>query len=365
MTWRGGEESRDDALHAYGRPGGDWQGVRPTIDNPFTWSVPLGRWFGIALRVHIILLIYVVIKLVQSVVPPAKGEASPVGFAPMAMGMGALFVVVLLHELGHCFACRRVGGEADEILMWPLGGLAFCRPTHDWRAHLITVLGGPLVNVIICAVLTPALGIATGRWWGMAIPDPLELGAMGGVGALNSWWLVAMYLVNAISFILLWFNLLPIFPLDGGRVVQACLWPRMGYSASMRAAVRVGYVGAILLGVFGAVTQEWTLLGVAFFGFVTCYLTHRQLEWTDAVMADGASDFAMSLPGGSEPEAPPRPTRAQRQAERRAKQEAEDSAETDRILAKIATSGLASLTAGERRALKRATERRRSRTPPS
>jgi Zn-dependent protease len=354
-------------MRAYGRPGGDWQGIRPTIDNPFTWSVPLGRWFGIRVRVHIILLLYIIIKLVESLVPPAKSDPSPVGFGVMAMGLAALFVVVLLHEFGHCLACRWVGGEADEILMWPLGGLAFCQPRHEWRAHLITVLGGPMVNVLICAALTPALGVWTGHWWGTAIPNLLELGAMGGVGALNSWWLVAAYQVNAISFILLWFNLLPIFPLDGGRVVQACLWPRLGYSASMRVALRTGYVGAILLGVFGAVTREWSLLGVAFFGFVTCYLTHKQLEWTDQVMGAAGPEYAMSLPGAKdeEEEAEAKPTRAQRRAARQAQAEREESAETDRILAKIASSGLASLTARERKALKRATARRRNQPPPT
>jgi len=73
--------------------------------------------------------------------------------------MGALFVIVLLHEYGHCFAARSVGGNAEEIILTPLGGLAMAYAPHDPWARFVTVIGGPLVNVAICAICGGILSI--------------------------------------------------------------------------------------------------------------------------------------------------------------------------------------------------------------
>ena len=66
--------------------------------------------------------------------------------------MAILFVSVLLHEFGHCFGARIMGGRGEEILMWPLGGLAFADPPRRPWPQLVTTVGGPLVNVVICLV---------------------------------------------------------------------------------------------------------------------------------------------------------------------------------------------------------------------
>jgi len=173
MSWQTGGGSDDSSR--LGRPGGDWRGIRPTFDNPMTWSLPLMRIFGIAVRVHVIFLIYVVVQLAKSLVDPPAGAIRPGSFELVALDMVCLFGIVLVHEFGHCLACRRVGGDADEILMWPLGGLAYCRPGQHWRAHFITAAGGPLVNVAIFAVLAPFFYLQTGEWWGKAVPNPLSV----------------------------------------------------------------------------------------------------------------------------------------------------------------------------------------------
>jgi Zn-dependent protease len=349
MSWRDRDEwDEDDPMRRLGRPGGDWRGLRPSLDNPMTWAVPVGRAVGINVRVHVIFLIFIVIELLRAAVPRGPASEAPPGIGLAALLMGLLFAIVLLHEFGHCLACRRTGGAADEILMWPLGGLAYCLPPNHWRAHLITAAGGPAVNVVIALLVTPALGLATGRWWGVAIPNPFAFSGLYVDEISRSWVLTGLYLAGQLNLILLLFNLLPMFPLDGGRIAQAVLWPKLGYARSMRIAVRVGYVGAICLGIFGIVREHWMLVGIAAFGGITCYITHRQLRFTEQAM-------------GFEPGEPPAAERrAQQRAERQARRDQEDQSRLDAILRKISRSGMKSLTLAEKRRLRRATHRKQS-----
>lgn len=360
MSWREGQYD-DDPNSSFGRPGGDWQGIRPTFDNPMTWSVPFVRAWEIAVRVHVIFLIYIVIELARSV----NGG----GIWITAVQMGALFGIVLVHEFGHCFACRRVGGEANEILMWPLGGLAYCLPPHRWRAHLVTVLGGPAVNVVIFVPMVIALAAITGTFWGVAIPNPIDpFSAMDQltVGARQPWWLFAFFVVHVVNMMLLLFNLLPIFPLDGGRIVQSLLWPRYGYVDAMRYSVYVGYIGAIGLGIFGAVTQVWMLVAIAIFGGITCYITLKQLKWTDSFMQGDDDILAAArwsedeIRGAAEPAVEPRrPARGDAIDTPVASPNDDEGRQLDAILEKIARQGMDSLSADERRILELATERKR------
>ena len=220
MSWRDSDAANDDPQNRFGRPGGDWQGMRPTLDNPMTWSVRLGRFAGITVRVHVIFLLFIIVELLRAATGSAdRDDPFSHGLAPVAIAMGCLFVIVLLHEFGHCLACRKVGGSADEILMWPLGGLAYCRPPDHWKAHLITVLGGPMVNVVLCLIAGSMLGVITGQWWEVAVPNPFRLtSAVVHAEGVSPWLLMILFWINALSFVLLLFNLLPIFPVDGGRI---------------------------------------------------------------------------------------------------------------------------------------------------
>ena len=120
--------------------------------DPLSWSIPLFRAFGIQVRLHIL---YIIITLAMILRAAYKSPDHWVEFAFIWVAL--LFGIVLLHEFGHCFAARREGGEASEILMWPLGGLAFCEVPHAPRAHFNTAAGGPLVNVLICLICAAAL----------------------------------------------------------------------------------------------------------------------------------------------------------------------------------------------------------------
>jgi stage IV sporulation protein FB len=359
MSWRERDYAGDeDGWRKLGRPGGDWRGLRPTFDNPGTWSLPLGKFAGIAVRVHIVFLILIVVWLLQ-----ASLDVGSATLLPMGLFVGSLVLMVFLHELGHCLACRWVGGQANEILMWPLGGLAFTQPPNHWRAHLVTVIGGPFVNLLFLMVLVPLLWLSPPHiFWGVALPNPLIPPDLLHRDVAKSWLMQTLHALNYVNLVLLLFNLLPMFPLDGGRILQTMLWPAMGYSRSMRLSVRVGYLGAIALGILGLVVQSVSLICIAAFGAFTCYVTHKQLEWTDSALGLESDEYAVSVYAGSaDPEAanPSKLSRAQRRAARQAEQERVEAVEVDRILQKIADRGMDSLTRVERNLLKRVTDRKR------
>ena len=158
----------------------------------------------------------------------------------------ALFGIVLLHEFGHALACRQTGGEANQIVLWPLGGIAFVNPPRRPGAVLWSIAAAPLVNVILLPILSLAL-------------------LTGGVGSLNFglflqhvWW---------INLGLLIFNMLPIYPLDGGQILRALLWFPLGEIQSLRIASVVGLIGGACLALVAIWSWSFWLGILAFFIF--------------------------------------------------------------------------------------------------
>jgi len=140
----------------------------------------------------------------------------------------ALFFFVLLHEYGHALACRQVGGTANEIMLWPLGGMAYVNPPLRPGATLWSNVAGPLVNVTALIVLGPP-GYMLDRSFKLnrtAHNIHLFLAALAGINLL-----------------LLAFNLLPIYPLDGGQIIRSLLWYAVGRARSLMAAVAIGFAG--------------------------------------------------------------------------------------------------------------------------
>jgi Zn-dependent protease len=170
----------------------------------------------------------------------------------------ALFLIVLLHEFGHAFACRSVGGRADRIMLWPLGGVAYVDPPQRPGAQLWSLAAGPLVNVALLPILGGAYFAALSLGWEQTNPDLYLLA----------------YWVFWIDLGLLIFNMLPIYPLDGGQILRSLLWFLMGKARSLQVATIIGFVGAA--GLVGLVLlvpsmhSTWTLL-VAGFIVLNCW----------------------------------------------------------------------------------------------
>lgn len=342
------------------------------LDNPINWSFPLGRVLGIQIRVHVAFVICAVVLIWMEL--PDPGETSSATLWHIISGAigtyALLFGVVLLHEFGHCFGARSVGGRAEEILIWPLGGLANVQPPHDPRSHMVTTLAGPMVNVAICGVCSAVLAVWCGTLsavpWNPLHPmqpiDPLLYVSPG------QQWVIRLF---GVSYFLLLINLLPIFPFDGGRILQAVLWARKDFFTATEIATGIGMVGAIAVGLFALFIepdQKWLLMMIAVFGYLTCYVDRRMIREQGAF---GGMDFGPDFAGSdyarsyhAESEGPRASLLAKRRArkllrvaeqERAERQRLQE--EVDEILRKVARNGMNSLTAAERRILEDETRR--------
>jgi Zn-dependent protease len=158
----------------------------------------------------------------------------------------ALFCIVLLHEFGHALACRSVGGMAKQIVLWPLGGIAFVSPPPRPGAVLWTIAAGPLVNLLLVPLTFGAYGLMTAQDGQQTHADLLH-------------WLNVLRWMNLG---LLIFNLLPIYPLDGGQILQALLWFLVGRARSLMIVSILGVAcGVLVLGLVGVTVLLSQALG--------------------------------------------------------------------------------------------------------
>jgi Zn-dependent protease len=171
----------------------------------------------------------------------------------------ALFAIVLMHEFGHALACRQVGGQADRIMLWPLGGVAYVDPPQRPGATLWSIAAGPLVNVVLAPVL-------------------LALGPFDILGLAAAWPNVheLLSMISYINIALFIFNILPIYPLDGGQILRSLLWFIFGRARSLLVASIVGFIGVGGL-VLAAVLMQSLWLGIlAVFILMMCWQGLRQ-----------------------------------------------------------------------------------------
>lgn len=172
----------------------------------------------------------------------------------------SLFLIVLLHEFGHAFACRQTGGQADQIVLWPLGGVAYVAPPQRPGATLWSIAAGPLVNVLLVPVFFGLAYFGREAGWAATAPDAMRL----------------IQTVSWINLVLLGFNLLPIYPLDGGQMLQSTLWFFLGRARSLQVATIIGFIGAAgLIGLAIWWQSLWTGI-MAVFLAQRCYLSFQQ-----------------------------------------------------------------------------------------
>jgi Zn-dependent protease len=175
----------------------------------------------------------------------------------------AVFAIVLLHELGHVFACRSVGGTANRVLLWPLGGFAFQLPPPRPGALFRTVAAGPLVNLLLAPLLFSIVWLVAKQ--SDAIPRDVYLLAV---------WL---HIANLVMLI---FNLLPVYPMDGGKLLLAVLWRLFGFVRALSISAVIGLVAGVAMLVVSVLVQDvW--FGVTA-GFL-CFGAVAGLRWARTI----------------------------------------------------------------------------------
>jgi Zn-dependent protease/CBS domain-containing protein len=201
------------------------------------WSWKIGQLAGIDLRIHATFLLLLGWVLVSHWMAGESMDAMLAGIAFIA----ALFACVVLHEMGHALAARKFGIRTRDITLLPIGGVARLeRMPEDPKQELWVALAGPAVNVAIAAVLYGWLTL-THQW------EPFNrLGIV--TGAFPERLLMA-------NIWLVLFNLVPAFPMDGGRVLRALLASRMTYPRATQIAASVGQALALAFGFVGLFTN--------------------------------------------------------------------------------------------------------------
>jgi stage IV sporulation protein FB len=308
-------------------------------------SVPLFTAFGIRVRMHASMIIFIALTLIFS----------DFGAKNAVVSMTILFGSVLLHEFGHCFAARWVGGRGDDIMMWPLGGLASVEPPPRPWPSFISTAGGPAVNLLLCVLTGTAIAILNRS--ADAIPwFPFQFGLRSYIPHdLTTYYIWWVFLVN---YALLVFNLLLVFyPFDGGRMLQEILWAFIGYYKSMRFAVVTGMIAAVICAMIGIATWSILLVLLAFFGFRACLQQRRMLLEMGpyGFQEYDEPNYSASLYDG------PKTRRTSARVAKRRQQNAirlqAEQNKIDRILAKVSAKGMHSLNWFEKRTLRKASQR--------
>lgn len=314
--------------------------------------------FGITVRVHASLIVVSVLLLLFGL-----------GFAPTSpehriQFVTVLWVSVLLHEFGHCWGSRRTGGNADEILLTPLGGLAFTQSRHKWSARFITVLCGPLVTFFLYLIAILGIWSLHGRWvtgpWNFGFSYPRS---SFGLTSVSAW----LFWIATINWGMLVFNLLPIWPLDGGQMVQTIVWKWKGYYRSMMFALTFGMAGNMVLIMVGLAGGPyfggWMSVFIGLSNIFECY-NRKRFMLAEGPWAFPDDDSDTENVWKIHPDPKPsmferlREKRDIRRAEKERRAARQDERALDALLSKISKSGIDSLSSSERKELERLRQRK-------
>ncbi len=337
-------------------------------EDPLQWWVPLLTAGRLVLRVHVVFVLFVAFELVLSV------SGARLGLSHIGAALGALTVNVILREACRALAAQSLGAEPMPVVLWPLGSLSSHEVPGPRLARMVVALCGTAIGAALSVTLAGVLLLA-GVSQELVFFNPFDPAAIasriGSTGTLVLWWAYAVTLLVTLL------NLIPIFPLDAGRLIEAAVADRSVRRAGILLAARVGMVVSLVLFVASMTASLERLMGLAVFGGMICWFERRRAEFIadpgrsqwraldrdrrgvprdldplERLEADLDNLEELDLDAGAEPAPLPGPKTPvpdpQAQAE----------AEVDAILAKITRSGLDSLTPDERATLDAARDRK-------
>jgi stage IV sporulation protein FB len=344
------------------------------------WSISLGRWNGVQVRLHMFFLIFAAFTVYLSWLDAGKlaSDGNPwMGVVAVVV----LFASVLVHEVGHLVVANRLGASVDEVVLGPVGGLGPAAGPLEPHGELLMAMSGPAANLGLCSLSAIALALHGGvDITGLLHPfAPREIlsGAPLVLGLKLTLW---------VNWLLVLLNLIPAFPFDGGRALRAGLMMMYPRSEPLRAvwvAARVAKLTALVLAVFavlsfgvhpGYAVQTWfALMLLAIF----VYFSARKEEATALHAGSDEALFGYDFSAGytslegSGPKCSTQPVagplvrwwkrRGEARDQRRREIEALEDGRVDEVLAQVHQTGLESLSSEDRELLQRVSARYRGR----
>jgi Zn-dependent protease len=282
------------------------------------------------------------------------------GLWTMAVTMAILVVSILFHEFAHCWMAVKMGGSAEDILLWPLGGLSTLSHSNSPGVEIKVAGVGPVSSFVLSAACFGGI-VLTGAAWDWRLLSPFDSWGLGDPSLLR------MFLLHAarLNLYLGLFNLLvPAYPLDGGRVLFAFLTTRIGRQRAAGVCAMLSMPIGILMAAWGFAKRDFTL------GFIGIWVLLQGWQLHQLVKT-GNLDAHPGFGGGAEFEyMPDRPRKKgwfERWREKRARasmaRDAEEAgaarARVDAILDKVSREGIGSLSAAEKKILDDASRRNR------
>lgn len=241
------------------------------------WSFKIGHAFGIELRIHA--TFFLIVAWAAYIWGAAYGHGAAGAFYGAVL-ISLLFVCVVIHELCHSRMAQHYGAEVASITLLPIGGVSLLKSMpEEPRKELWVSLVGPASNLVIAAGLAMVLAVLPGKAPVDTAEQMVEI--LTGISLQG----LVTYLLF-VNILLAVFNLMPAFPLDGGRVLRSLLAQRMSYIRATRAAVAAGQVFAFILGITGLLSGQWLWIIIAVF----IYLGAEQ-EGAGAQMKDVLSEL--------------------------------------------------------------------------
>jgi Zn-dependent protease len=232
------------------------------------------RLFGVPVRLHFTFVVFIAFLILS-----ARGGQSVIF---NAIYIVAVFSSVLLHELGHATVARRYGIRTLEIVMYPIGGVARLEKAPRAREELWIALAGPAVNVLIALLLAGWLLLTNATLDPATLMQPTDSNLVTRIAAVN--------------LILALFNMLPAFPMDGGRVLRAIIARYKSEDEATRIAARAGRILAVIMGFYALLVGQFILLFIALFVYLaasqeSAAVTGRTLTHGIPVRAAMITDF--------------------------------------------------------------------------
>ena len=208
------------------------------------YAIDLGTVSGIPIRLHFTFLL---LLLYFAVTGSGPGRWHRLIFVMIMFGC------VVLHELGHSIVAQRYGVEVSEIVLYPIGGVARLESMPKPQQEFWIALAGPAVNVVIAAAIYSYLGVRSSG------SSPIIF-----YFANNRWWEILL----TFNLVMIAFNMLPAFPMDGGRVLRSVLAMKIGEYRATQIAATIGQLLAFIFAAVGLFSQNWPLLFIAFFVYI-------------------------------------------------------------------------------------------------